>query len=157
MKLAKPHFDLAHSPSHLLRLCRQYASELYAREAGHSAITPRQFEVLWAVEANEGASQTDLVRLTGIDRSTLADLTARMIAKDLLARRRTESDKRANALRITPKGARALRMAAHRIARAESLVLDPLPPFRRAEFLRSLAMIAEAAAAAAPARRLRRR
>lgn len=147
MKLAKPHFDLAHSPGHLLRRCQQYAGDLYAREMGLNGLTARQFEVLWTVEANEGASQTELVRLTGIDRSTLADLIARMIRKDLLARRRVEGDQRANSVRITARGARALRMAAHSVARAESLVLDPLPPFRRAEFLRSLAMIAETALA----------
>lgn len=155
MRLPRPHFDLSHSPSRLFRLCQQYAAELYARETSHSALTPRQLELLWAVEENEGASQTELVRLTGIDRSTLAELARRMVGKDLLARRRAESDKRENALRITPKGARALRIAAHRLARAEALVLDPLPPFRRAEFLRSLAMIAGAATRAA--RRGRRR
>jgi len=39
------------------------------------AILPNNnFTVLAAVEQNEGMSQTDLVAITGIDRSTLAEM-----------------------------------------------------------------------------------
>jgi DNA-binding MarR family transcriptional regulator len=65
-------FDLSQSPSHLLRRCVQYANELFSNEAGVSDLTKQQFTVLAAVEQNEGISQTDLVAITGIDRSTLA-------------------------------------------------------------------------------------
>jgi hypothetical protein len=68
---------LERSPSHLLHRALQHALDIYVEQAGPSAPTQRQFAVLSAVASNEGLSQTDLVRATGIDRSTLADLVAR--------------------------------------------------------------------------------
>jgi len=78
-------YSLAQSPSHLLRRAQQYAFDIYSQETGGEELTPRQFAVLVTVEQNEGLSQTDLVRLTGIDRSTLADMIARLLKRDLLA------------------------------------------------------------------------
>jgi DNA-binding MarR family transcriptional regulator len=138
-------FSLADAPGHLLRRAQQYAFDVYAREVGGDGLTPRQFAVLLTVDQNEGLSQTDLVRLTGIDRSTLADMISRLIKRDLLARRRTEMDARANAVRITTAGRRALKVALPGVRRAEAHVLDPLPSGRRREFLNALTTLAEAA------------
>ena len=74
---------LERSPSHLLHRALQLALDIYAEETGPDAVTQRQYAVLAAVAAHEGLTQTDLVRSTGIDRSTLADLVARMIGKSL--------------------------------------------------------------------------
>ncbi len=82
---------LDRSPSHLLHRALQLALDIYAEETGPEAVTQRQYAVLSAVAAQEGLTQTDLVRATGIDRSTLADLVARMIGKGLLARQRSAS------------------------------------------------------------------
>src|SRR5882762_6784944 len=92
-------FDLSQAPSHLLRRCVQYANDLFSREPGASDLTKQQFTVLAAVEQNEGMSQTDLVGITGIDRSTLAEMIRRMIERGLLDRERTENDQRANSVR----------------------------------------------------------
>lgn len=138
-------FVLAQSPGHLLRRAQQYAFDLYAKEVGPEDLTPRQFTVLSTVDQNEGLSQTDLVILTGIDRSTLADMISRLLKRDLLARKRTESDARANAVRITPAGRRALKGVSAAVARAESRILDPLPAGKRADFMKMLALIASAA------------
>ena len=70
-------FELSQAPSHLLRRCVQYANDLFSRESSTSDLTKQQFTVLAAVEQNEGISQTDLVGLTGIDRSTLAEMIRR--------------------------------------------------------------------------------
>src|SRR5580693_3757897 len=85
---------LERSPSHLLHRALQLALDIYAEETGPDAVTQRQYAVLAAVAAHEGLTQTDLVRSTGIDRSTLADLVARMIGKSLLARQRSTADAR---------------------------------------------------------------
>jgi DNA-binding MarR family transcriptional regulator len=156
-------FALAQSPGHLLRRAQQYAFDLYAKEVGSDDLTPRQFTVLTAVEQNEGLSQTDLVRLTGIDRSTLADMISRLLKRDMLARKRTESDARANAVRITAAGRKALKGVGAAVARAESHILDPLPAGKRAEFMKLLSLIANAASTgemkpgAKPAARKRRK
>ena len=80
---------LADSPSHLLHRALQAALGVFAEETGSGALTQRQFALLAAAAELEAPSQTDQVTATGIDRSTLAELTARMIAKGLLERERS--------------------------------------------------------------------
>ena len=138
-------FDLATSPGHLLRRASQFSNDLYTNETASSALTQRQFAVLFAVDKREGASQTELVEATGIDRSTLADMIVRLQAKDLLARKRTDEDQRANSVRLTPVGRRALRAAMPAMLRSEAGVLDVLPQRMRSEFVRALTLIAQAA------------
>lgn len=137
-------FTLKNSPGHLLRRAQQYAHDLYAKEVGANGPTPRQFEVLHTVSQNEGLSQTDLVRATGIDRSTLADMIARMIKKGLLSRHRTKADARANAVSITAAGKRMLSSAMAAVNRAESGTIAVLPASQRSAFIRALSAYAEA-------------
>ena len=138
-------FDLSQSPSHLLRRCVQFANDLFSREPGASDLTKQQFTVLTAVEQNEGMSQTDLVAITGIDRSTLAEMIRRMIEKGLLDRERTETDQRANAVRIGPGGKKALRSARSANDRVERALLSALSASDRAKFIRMLTvLVAEA-------------
>lgn len=137
-------FTLKSSPGHLLRRAQQYAHDLYAKEVGASGPTPRQFEVLHTVAQNEGLSQTDLVRATGIDRSTLADMIARMIKKGFLSRQRTKADARANAVSITASGKRVLSSAMAAVNRAEAGTIGVLPAAQRSTFIRALSAYADA-------------
>ena len=137
-------FDLAEAPSHLIRRCQQYFGDLFAREAGSSDLTKQQFTVLAALENNEGASQTALVEMTGIDRSTLAEMVRRMLERGLLSRERTEADARANAVAITAAGRKALRGARSVAVRAERRLLDAIPASERSKFIKHLSAIASA-------------
>lgn len=137
-------FDLAETPSHLIRRCQQYYGDLYAHEAGTSELTKQQFTVLAALEANEGVSQTALVEMTGIDRSTLAEMVRRMLERSLVSRERTEQDARANSVAISAAGRKALRSARAAADRAERKLLDAIPVSERARFIKSLSAIASA-------------
>lgn len=154
-------YDLRKSPGHLLRRAQQYAHDLYADAVGADGPTPRQFEVLHVVSKNEGLSQTDLVRETGIDRSTLADMIARMLNRGLLSRSRTKEDARANAVSITASGRRVLNSAMAGVARAESGALNVLPKAQQGAFMKALAAYAVAldqlAEASAPAKKKARK
>jgi DNA-binding MarR family transcriptional regulator len=140
-------FELSEAPSHLIRRCQQFYGDLYAREAGSRELTKQQFILLCALEQHDGASQTVLVDVTGIDRSTLAEMVRRMLEKGLLSRERTEEDQRANAVAISPAGRKALRSARNVADRAERLLLDALPVPERQKFVKSLSQIASAAEA----------
>jgi DNA-binding MarR family transcriptional regulator len=119
------------SPSHLLHRALQLALDIYADEFGPGGLTQRQYAVLAAVETQEGLTQTDLVRITGIDRSTLADMAARMIVKGLLERQRSTSDARANAVRLTDAGRAALSDARPKMAAADARLLKLLSGGKR--------------------------
>lgn len=138
-------FELAEAPSYLMRRCEQLYADLYAREAANCDLTRSQLTVLAALEPNEGASQTALVEMTGIDRSTLAEMVRRMLERGLLTRERTENDQRANAVAITPSGRRVLRTARAAAHRAEEALLEALPATDRPRFLKYLAAIAATA------------
>ena len=137
--------ELAGTPSHLLRRCNQYFGDLFAQESRDKDLTKQQYLVLTALDQNDGASQTALVEVTGIDRSTLAEMVRRMLTRGLLSRSRTQSDGRANEITITQTGRRTLRTARLAAERAERGLLDALPPAERSRFVKSLALIAAAA------------
>jgi len=137
-------YDLETSLSHLLRRAQQFAYDQFVQQMGTSSITPRQFIVLFAVNEEEGLSQTDLVNRTGIDRSTLADMISRMIKNGLLARKRTAEDARANSVRLTAAGRRALNSSLPRALAAEKALLELLPKTVQAELLKGLGQLASA-------------
>ena len=139
-----PPSDLDRSPSHLLHRALQISLDIYAEEFGENPLTQRQFAVLAAVEAREGLTQTDLVRATGIDRSTLADMAARMIAKGLLVRERSLADARANAVHLTEAGRAALADARPRMAATDDRLMALIPPGKREAFLSQLRLLAQA-------------
>ncbi len=145
------------SPIHLLHRALQVALDLYAEETAREPVlepqlTQRQYAVLVAAGAQEGLNQTDLVRLTGIDRSTLADLVARLISRDLLARERSSVDARANTVRLTESGRAALESTAARIAIVDERLLALLPKSRRDGFTATLMALAAGSGKAEKAR-----
>ena len=133
---------LARSPSHLLHRVLQLALDIYVEESGPGGVTQRQYAVLAAVSENAGVTQTGLVRATGIDRSTLADMVARMITKGLLERQRSDLDARANTVRLTADGALVLEESRPKVAMADARILALLKPSKRAGFLELLADMA---------------
>jgi len=130
--------DLNRSPSHLLHRVLQMALDLFVEEAGPGAVTQRQFAVLAAVAADEGPTQSRLVKATGIDRSTLADMVARMIDKGLLTRERSVKDARANSVGLTDLGRHTLSDMTPKVAAADSRLLAHLSAGKRDSFIKLL-------------------
>ena len=139
---------LSASPSHLMHRVLQLALDIYSEEAGADGLTQRQFAVLEAVSQKSGLTQTDLVRATGIDRSTLADRVSRMTVKGLLDREKSSIDARAKAVRLSPKGQEALDAARPRVEAADKRIMALLPKGKRDGFLELLAELAGEADAA---------
>jgi DNA-binding MarR family transcriptional regulator len=144
---------LERSPSHLLHRAAQLAADAYAAEFGVGSLTQRQYALLAASAEHEGATQADLVRITGIDRSTLADMTARMMSKGLLERQRSDRDGRANAVRPSAAGHEALLSAAPKMESADARLLKLLSRrSRRKALLELLVEMVETAEKAAEKR-----
>lgn len=139
---------LAGSATHLLHRALQVALDYHAEAAGPGAITQRQYTVLAAAGVHEGLTQNDLVRATGIDRSTLADLVARMLAKGLLVRERSATDARANSVRLSEVGRLALTAGAKPSASADARLLARLSPKKRDAFIKALHTLTSAEAPA---------
>lgn len=131
-------FALSRSPGHLLHRAQQRAEEVFARLFENGHLTLRQFAVLAAAAEETGRTQTDLVRITGIDRSTLAEMLARLEAKDLIKREKTDKDKRAKSVRLTGKGRARLAEAAPHALAADAALLEALPRNKRRAFVGTL-------------------
>ncbi len=136
--------DLNGSPYHLLKRATQYAANLFADEVGYRGLTHRQFTVLLAIAQNEGASQTRLVKVTGIDRSTLADLVGRLLKQGYVQRRRTREDSRTYTIKLSAAGRRALQAAQPGAAEVDRLVLQAMPADLRKAFLEALGALSDA-------------
>ena len=132
------------SALHLLLRAGQCAGDVFQAEMVAGDLTPRQFAVLVAVSQDEGLSQTSLVRKTGIDRSTLADIVRRMLRKGLLQRQRTKDDARAYSVKLTEEGWKALRQAQPTVEVVDSRVLSVLPEPDRDRFIADLTKIVSA-------------
>ena len=139
---------LAASPSHLMHRVLQLALDIYSEEAGADGLTQRQFAVLEAVSQKAGLTQTDLVRATGIDRSTLADLVSRMTTKGLLDREKSAVDARAKEVSLSAAGQAALDAARPKVEAADKRILALLPKGKRDGFLALLGELAGEADAA---------
>jgi DNA-binding MarR family transcriptional regulator len=143
--MAKAGNPLNRSATHLLHRAGQRAADIFADESRMGGLTPRQFVVLTAVSQQEGLTQTDLVERTGIDRSTLADIVARLLTRGLIQRRRAKDDARAYAIKLSTQGAKALRDAQPAAAAADTRLLANLPPAKRQDFLETLTLIVDGA------------
>ena len=146
-----PQFSLEHSVTHLLHRVGQCATDAFQRYAGDLQITARQFAVLMAVARMEGASQMDVVKLTGIDRSTLADMVGRMLLKGLIERQRSNLDGRAYSLTLTDLGKAALTQSIPAATRADDVLLATLDSESRQKLIATLNQVLQALGSATDA------
>jgi len=121
----------------------QIADELFTLHIGASDLTPRQYEVLRAVSLSNEPSQTQLVELTGIDRSTLADIVRRLVDRGLVTRKRTRHDARMYALRLSEKGVTTMQEASPAVDQTDERLLGTLPQRDRDSFIKGLEKMVE--------------
>lgn len=114
---------------HAIHKAEQTGSRLFS-DALDSGLTVTQVMLLDALSSEPGASQTRLVELTGIDRSTLADVVKRLQKRGMLARQRDKQDARAYCVKITGEGARVLRQARTVMAKVEARLVEDVPELR---------------------------
>ena len=136
-------FNLNASPSHLLHRAQQAAANHSAKALKSAGITLRQFSLLAALDGNDGVSQSDLVNATGIDRSTLADMVARMEAGGLIKRASSKTDARAKAVSLTAKGKKALDKALPAVQKADAAMFATLPKVKQDALMSGLVGLTE--------------
>jgi DNA-binding MarR family transcriptional regulator len=140
-------FRLSESPSHLLRRIEQFAAETFLKAGLLDGVTLRQAVLLAAIAEAEGASQSDLVRTTGVDRSTLAEMMARMERKGLIARSAAADDGRAKSVSLTSEGRDRLDDAFPAMKKVDEALLAALSGSKRAAFQSTLLALAATAEA----------
>ena len=127
------------SPIHLLHRANQGVTEIFTAEIA-SDLTVRQMAVLSAIERAVGVSQTGIVKQTGIDRSTVAEMIGRLQKKGLLQRRRSREDARAYAIKLSDEGRRVLKKAEPLAKRVDEKILRAVDD-RGSTFLENLSTL----------------
>lgn len=102
-------FDLLRHLPHLLRRAHFEAEAIFPDVYG-ADVTSRQLAVLTAIGQRPGLSQSAVAQRVGMDLNTCSDLVARMVAKTLVRRKRSDDDARTYCLYLAPKGTRLVEM-----------------------------------------------
>ena len=140
----------------LLRRAWYGLNQAFRRRIAHLGVTPDQFTVMRTLTEHDGISQRQLTQLMSSDPNTVASLLERMERAGLIERETHETDRRANRLRLKPRG-RTRYEAAREIAVTLQLeILSALPERGREDFLANLDKVADAcrvAAASSPRKR----
>ena len=135
--------ELTEMPGHLLRRCHQIAVSIFIQECKAFALTPLQFIALGALNDHGEMDQNRLGGLTALDRTTIGTVITKLEARGLLARRRSTTDRRFNAISCTAAGRELLDRVGPAVETAQARVLAPLAPAERARFLGDLKRIAD--------------
>jgi DNA-binding MarR family transcriptional regulator len=120
-------FVLGSAPGHLFRRLDSRAQAVFQKHTKAVALTPRQFGVLVTVYQTGPMHQAALSQAVAIDKSTLGEMTKRMVAKDLLWSKADENDKRAVSIGITEKGVTTLVKIIDAVQISQRELLAPLP------------------------------
>ena len=123
-------------PGHLIRRLQQIAVAIFMEEAKAFDITPVQYAALLAIDLHPGIDQTTLVNIIAFDKSTIGDVLERLAAKDLVHRVQGKKDRRTKVLKITPSGRQLLRRIEPAVQSAQDLILSPLEPRERKQFMK---------------------
>lgn len=106
-------------------------------------ITPGEFSLLTLVANNPEISQTALVKIYDLDKSTLSHAINRLVDRGLIDRKRPMHDRRLYALKLTNDGQRVLQKATREIERQENIMDLALNPGEREQFLDMLVRITQ--------------
>ena len=141
---APPTFHLDGRPGFLIRRLHQIHVALFFAECAPFDVTPVQYSILTAVQANPGLDQARLGETVGVDRATLANVVSRLEARGLVQRRRSGTDKRLRLVVPTEHGLALLMEMEPAARRAHRRTLEALGPAERAAVVAALGRLVEA-------------
>jgi DNA-binding MarR family transcriptional regulator len=102
-----PAEDVMLHPGHLLRRALQAMNQLWDHEVSHTITSP-QFAAMNALYGEPAIDQRTLGERISLDRSTMAEVVARLSARGLIQTARDAHDGRRKTIRLTPKGVTVL-------------------------------------------------
>jgi DNA-binding MarR family transcriptional regulator len=100
--------SLSHWPGYLLTFISERATDRFERQLAPEGIRSRHAMVLVVIDAEGPMSQRALGRRLRIDKSPMVGVVDDLERLGLAERRRDNSDRRVQAIHLTPKGRRAL-------------------------------------------------
>jgi DNA-binding MarR family transcriptional regulator len=132
---------VAGRPTWLLSRANARSQGLLAEAFAAEGVRGYHFRLLAALDEHGPASQADLGRSTGIDRSDVVATLNDLVAGGLARREPDPDDRRRNTVTITAAGRRALERLDAVLDEVQAAVLAPLTADQRKTFVRLLAKL----------------
>ncbi|HJT14818.1 MAG TPA: MarR family transcriptional regulator [Dongiaceae bacterium] len=124
-------YRLEHQVGYWLRRAYQRHMAIFAGIMSDLDLTSMQFAALVKLHELKAVSQTELGRLTGMDRATISGVVARLKRRNLVLYKPDPLDKRSRIIALTPAGESLLHDAMQRIGRVTEQTLEPIEPAER--------------------------
>jgi MarR family transcriptional regulator, temperature-dependent positive regulator of motility len=137
---AHPPENLMTHPGHLLRRALQVMNLLWSEEVSHTITSP-QFAALNALQREPNIDQRTLGRRISLDRSTMAEVVARLSSRGLIRSERDSRDGRRKTIELTPRGLTALQQLIPRTHAMTGRLVTALDAGEQAELLRLLTAV----------------
>lgn len=128
-------WSLHQRPGFLIRRLHQIHVALFQEACGEFDITPLQYSLLSALAIRGNADQTTLAADIALDRTTTTGALRRLAARNLLERRISANDRRAQLCKLTPAGAALLKNAETAAREAHRATLRNLTETDRVKFI----------------------
>jgi MarR family transcriptional regulator, lower aerobic nicotinate degradation pathway regulator len=121
-------FDLDSRPGFLIRRLHQIHVAIFLQECAEFQVTPVQYSLLTALKERGEMDQASLAAAIGIDRTTTANVLARLEKRGLLARAGDPQDLRVKICSLTRGGRQLLSRMEAAARRAHERTIDTLEP-----------------------------
>jgi len=110
------HYDMSESVGHqLVGVMMLMRREVEARMAEHG-LTDSQWKPLWLIKSGRADTSLEIARQLDMDAGAVTRMVDRVVAKGLVERTRSDSDRRVVHLRLTPAGEAAVAEVPHVLA-----------------------------------------
>ncbi|MBF6271595.1 MarR family winged helix-turn-helix transcriptional regulator [Nocardia farcinica] len=134
---------LREAAGHLVRRAQQRHTSLWSQEFG-GTLTGPQYAVISAIGSERGLDQRAVGQRASLDKSSAADVIARLEGQGWLQLARDSADRRRKTLRLTTLARTALADITRRVLVVQEQLLAPLPAATREEFVEALRLVAYA-------------
>lgn len=131
-------------PGYLIRRLHQIHVAIFLEECADYGITPVQYAVMTALLNHPGVDQVTIARDAAIDRTSVADVLARLAQRGLVRREPGTKDRRMRIAVLTEEGERIAREMEHASLAAQAKLVAPLPPAKREQLMELMTELVEA-------------
>jgi len=131
-------------PGFLIRRLHQIHCGLFLDETQGHDVTPVQYSLLTTLAMIGETDQITLANEIGLERTSVAEVIARLEMKELLLRRKSTSDRRVKLVKLSRKGQYLLKKLEAKVQKAHERTVEALPEEERALFMLQLIRLVEA-------------
>lgn len=131
-------------PGFLIRRLHQIHCGLFLDETQGHDVTPVQYSLMTTLSLIGETDQITLANEIGLERTSVAEVIARLEKKGLLLRKQSRADRRVKLVKLSRKGQYFLKKLEDKVHKAHERTVEVIPEEERALFMLQLIRLVEA-------------